>query len=597
MFKNELFGKLLILFAAFVSIFHIFIAIYLINDKDKNRVFEKESQELSALTGLLNTYIQLEATKIYTNVFISSSSEQQIAIMHKAFTPIMEGVSAAHPELSLGFYSTTLDTFICYAPEKKYSNYNGVSLTNNKDLENIYISAQPQVIISDGLVGKLVISREPVIYQNKIIGHVFAHKNLQAVEQGLSPLASKSIYLEILGLIGILLLLIIWYFIYERQIRSLKVGLKNLSNTVAINTPNFQGQLGEIIPLINELSKSLIRSRFFLEQLLESIDMPIVVKLVKNKNVICNSKAKQLLPEEMNYSNNTESPMYYLQQTLYTGSTITNLELAASVENKMSYYLINTFLIEFNEEVEAAVLTAKNINESKTAELDIRKKEKLRWTSELLNGANFETTNVLTSVMTLVQMLAINFSENSLEKQHIKAVMQDINRIKLLLKEVDLLLEYNEPEMELTNIISIIKESLILMSDRINIQNIEVNEVYTDEIPKMRVDKQQIRTVLINLFQNALDAMPNGGTLILQTGYDNQTKTIRIVIADSGEGISSKSMDLIYKPFYTTKDQAVGLGLTVSYYLLKNHNGKLLLESELGVGSKFTVLLPVEGLC
>jgi two-component system, NtrC family, sensor kinase len=107
-------------------------------------------------------------------------------------------------------------------------------------------------------------------------------------------------------------------------------------------------------------------------------------------------------------------------------------------------------------------------------------------------------------------------------------------------------------------------------------------------------DPQQIEQVLINMIHNAIQAMPNRGTLNVRLAQADGAAAI--AIQDTGTGISQENLKRIFDPFFTTKPEGVGtgLGLSVSYGIIANHHGKIEVESEVGKGTKFTIYLPVD---
>jgi two-component system, NtrC family, sensor kinase len=110
----------------------------------------------------------------------------------------------------------------------------------------------------------------------------------------------------------------------------------------------------------------------------------------------------------------------------------------------------------------------------------------------------------------------------------------------------------------------------------------------------MAGDQSQIQQCLLNLYFNAMDAMPEGGTLSLKTFWDNSATEIRFEVADNGTGIPKDLLPLIFEPFFTTKsrDKGVGLGLAVVYGIVKEHGGSIYVKSEEGTGSCFILRFP-----
>ena len=109
------------------------------------------------------------------------------------------------------------------------------------------------------------------------------------------------------------------------------------------------------------------------------------------------------------------------------------------------------------------------------------------------------------------------------------------------------------------------------------------------------LDPSQVERVFLNLIINAADAMDGNGTLTLTTRHNQENKTIEIKVQDTGHGISNENMEKIFDPFFTTKEtgHGVGLGLAISYGIVKEHNGTISVESELGKGTTFTVSFPL----
>ncbi|MBN1668704.1 MAG: PAS domain-containing sensor histidine kinase, partial [Anaerolineales bacterium] len=102
----------------------------------------------------------------------------------------------------------------------------------------------------------------------------------------------------------------------------------------------------------------------------------------------------------------------------------------------------------------------------------------------------------------------------------------------------------------------------------------------------------QIKQVILNLSINAIETMPQGGSLTIRTGLDPQDGMVFVRVSDNGPGISAETLPNIFEPFFTTKEGGTGLGLSVSYEIVQSHNGRIEVQSEVGVGTIFTVYLP-----
>lgn len=152
-------------------------------------------------------------------------------------------------------------------------------------------------------------------------------------------------------------------------------------------------------------------------------------------------------------------------------------------------------------------------------------------------------------------------------------------------------------ERRLTEIGAIIDRTLRMMDNRFYKQQVTVVREAQPTLPQLEADPQQIEQVLINLYLNALDAMPDGGTLTVRAATQGAGPELDIVItvADSGAGMDETELQRIFKPFYTAKKRTgFGLGLPLCERIVKNHGGRIEVASELGHGTTCKIYLPAK---
>jgi two-component system NtrC family sensor kinase len=133
-----------------------------------------------------------------------------------------------------------------------------------------------------------------------------------------------------------------------------------------------------------------------------------------------------------------------------------------------------------------------------------------------------------------------------------------------------------------------------LSQHKLELSNIRLESNIQSNIPAAKGDFNQLQQCIINLIFNAVDAMPNGGTLALEGHYDSETKMVEISVMDSGQGIAPDDLPYIFEPFFTTKNQAygVGLGLSTVYGIMEHHNGSVEVKSQPGDGAVFSLKIP-----
>lgn len=148
------------------------------------------------------------------------------------------------------------------------------------------------------------------------------------------------------------------------------------------------------------------------------------------------------------------------------------------------------------------------------------------------------------------------------------------------------------------NLNDIIEDTLSFSTGRMEQSGIRIIREYAEDLPRIWADRTGLQQVVLNIVANARDAMPGGGTLIIKTGINNEGNFVMMEFTDDGEGIREEILGRIFDPFFTTKKhgEGVGLGLSVTYGIVRNYSGEISVESTPGRGTKFKVLLPVNNI-
>ncbi len=152
-----------------------------------------------------------------------------------------------------------------------------------------------------------------------------------------------------------------------------------------------------------------------------------------------------------------------------------------------------------------------------------------------------------------------------------------------------------EPVSEDTDLNKVAEQTLSFLENEALHRNIAIEKDYLENLPSVKSDSAQIQQVILNITDNAIDAVGKNGTVRMKTGYDPKKEEVFLEISDTGPGIPKEDLDKIFDPFYTTKTsgEGTGLGLSVSYSIIEKLGGRILVDSTRGKGSVFTVCLPV----
>ncbi len=219
--------------------------------------------------------------------------------------------------------------------------------------------------------------------------------------------------------------------------------------------------------------------------------------------------------------------------------------------------------------------------------------EKYASVGKLAAGVVHEINNPLDGVLRYTNILFEQMENNSVSREYLLEVKKGLSRIAGITKsllEFSHQINFNSCEVkQYTDVHELIDESIDVLRDKCNGQY-RIDKRYKNNLP--RILDIGLTHVFINIIRNALDAMPDGGTLEIAT--DTKDSVVEIAFRDSGLGISSDVIECIFEPFFTTKsiDKGTGLGLAISKEIISKYEGSIEVQSLPGKGSKFTVLIP-----
>lgn len=232
-------------------------------------------------------------------------------------------------------------------------------------------------------------------------------------------------------------------------------------------------------------------------------------------------------------------------------------------------------------------------------EEQIIQSKKLASLGILTAGVAHEITNPLNNISMIAQTydeLYRNLSDEE-KTDMMQKVDAETERIRKIVKN---LLDFSKPKdanPREESINEVIQKTLTLVQNMIDVQNIETTVKLDERLPRVFVDEDQVQQVLVNLVTNAVQAMHAGGRLFISTRGGKGNGSVEITVKDTGKGIAPEYLPHIFDPFFSTKGEGgTGLGLSVSYGIIKNHGGEIRVESKVGVGTTFTVELPIHHL-
>ena len=252
------------------------------------------------------------------------------------------------------------------------------------------------------------------------------------------------------------------------------------------------------------------------------------------------------------------------------------------------------FVIAIAEQCACAIDKARLIEE-KQAQYEhlVLQTEKMSALGRMAAGIAHEINNPLAGILLFSSNLVKKVPEKSPLKEGLDVIIHETIRCRTIIQD---LLEFSrdkEPQKVLANINNIIEKSLTILENEFRLRHITVDSQLSNEIKDTLVDVNQMEQVFVNLLMNALEAIQEEGTISIHSHVGKNRECARIEILDTGCGIPQNNMPNIFEPFFSTKTKGTGLGLAVSYGIVKNHNGDMKAFSKKGGGTRFVIDIPL----
>lgn len=257
-------------------------------------------------------------------------------------------------------------------------------------------------------------------------------------------------------------------------------------------------------------------------------------------------------------------------------------------------------LKEAHREIEAWSLELEKKFRDKTDELQttyvqLFHAEKLSSLGQMAAGIAHELNSPLTGLISMIKNYRDNASKGSEEYKHLSLMFEACEHMSQIINDFNAFSRKPESEHIEFDLIETIESSLILIMNQLKLKNIHVTKEYADERHIVKGNKTELQQVVLNIIRNAIDSMSYSGRLLIKEDIAPDNRAVEIKFTDNGCGISKENFEKIFDPFVTMTPQGkgIGLGLSISYAIIKNHKGEIKVESEIGKGTTFTILLPI----
>ncbi|WP_422480462.1 two-component system sensor histidine kinase NtrB [Pleomorphochaeta sp. DL1XJH-081] len=351
-----------------------------------------------------------------------------------------------------------------------------------------------------------------------------------------------------------------------------------------------------------------------LGNILQKIDLGVVITNGMGRVLTCNDAVKHLLPISRQFTEGT-SLRYVLADAdiakfmLSALDTVTDdreieeefhLQHGDKVRTlfiQASSYISNLDPFFQHDNGKRVLFIVQDISEEKRREARLHRSESLASLTTVAAGVAHEIKNPLASIGIHLQLLRKAFQRKKTltlddAKRYLDVIDEEIERLNGIVVDFLFAVRPMDVHLRLEQVNRVIDDVINFVGYELSEHAISITRNLQEFLPKLRLDENLMKQALLNIIKNAMNAMePNGGILTVTTKLSGDNVVLNI--SDTGSGMDEATLSKIFEPYFTTKDTGSGLGLTMVFKVVKEHNGEISVSSKKGEGTSFTITLPV----
>jgi hypothetical protein len=236
----------------------------------------------------------------------------------------------------------------------------------------------------------------------------------------------------------------------------------------------------------------------------------------------------------------------------------------------------------------------------------LRRADRLAALGTMAAGIAHDIRNPLTSILIFSQLMSLHHDDPDVREKFNRVVPRELERVQAVIEDMMELARPVTIHRDPVNLNEVFAQILELFESQMATQKVKLAQEYDPGLPFCMADRKRLHRCFSNLVSNAIQAMPTGGDLTVRTGLvpamvfansgspDPQPEpALRVMVADTGQGIPADRLPRIFDPFYTTKEKGMGLGMAITHRIVEDHKGTIDVKSEVGLGTTFTVHFPL----
>jgi PAS domain S-box-containing protein len=355
---------------------------------------------------------------------------------------------------------------------------------------------------------------------------------------------------------------------------------------------------------IHDLVYSLASENERIEVVLDSLADGIVVADEAHNVILVNKAAERLIP--FTSSDYYERAIWdaiadddisaFVRTVLENQESVMDREFTLDHVGKDRILSCSVLPLVRAGHIQGNILHVEDVTERRNREARLRRAENLASLTTLAAGVAHEIKNPLGSIGIHIQLVEKALKEpekmdSDKVQSYLAVVNEEVERLNKIVVDFLFAVRPMNVNLEERAMNSVVREVLEFVGHELQQAGIEIESLLAEDLPNLELDEKYLKQAIMNIVKNAMSAMPEGGTLRVAT--QRRGDQVELQISDTGVGMSEEVQQKIFEPYFTTRDYGSGIGLTLVYKVVKEHNADITVRSQPEKGSTFTITFPV----
>ncbi|MGE5485735.1 MAG: ATP-binding protein [Ignavibacteriales bacterium] len=553
---------------------------YLLFQKTEAALIEEKADKLFGITRLLESGLKGDFDDILARARPRPNTRQEkILALNRGLSEFTDFTAKCFPGVGVGYYCRDVDAIVTYGPSSEFGSMVGISMGPGHIGMQAMELGREVVGVGSMVRGEIMNCVRPVIRNGRAVGFVWANETLADIYAQIQ-LGAKKLFFSpdvqpILGLTGLLLF----------ASRSLLMPSKTPRSRVSSYTTWMNRLHRYLVLFLNSLSLGVLVVDAAGDIIFVSDGMLRIVER-QRESLIGTSCAAFLESIGIEHSR-------VLGANADARNRFVNITLSIPGGPKEITIISTQVGGELGGE-EGHVLLFEDLARARADEERFQKAEKLAAVGELATAIAHEIRNPLTIVAGSIQLIPQKLDDREFLVNSSIILGEELARVNGTLEALLNFARFSKPKWVAVDMNALVARSLDVIRAYAAAGSVRIEESYARRIPVIEGDPEHLQQAFLNTMLNALQAMPEGGTLRVTTSRQQGSSYVQITFEDTGAGIPEEEQEKVFDMFYSTKKGGTGLGLPLVQRIVDEHKGYIELQSREGEGTRFTFFLPVQ---